>query len=149
MVDSVNTGYKYDAVEILFSGSELGVLAAGNFSAASDVINVDYSTYLDLDGIIKTTSATLSGATWGIYLIPAVRPDVFADWTAGASDSPANEKWYRGSFTLKAASGDHIVSETGIALPAGNYKLGFRNNTAQASLAASKVYRRAWRLGSQ
>lgn len=154
MVDSVHSGYKEAAQTVAWTtGQSVSTIANDEWTDESDEIDNSTVKYLFADFFLSATLGTAQateGETVSLYLLPSVDDTNYPTWENGntATDADINQQYYVGSFTLTDIATEQKIMLRGIALPAGKFKLGLRNNCATGDLSAGTLKYRRWNYAS-
>ncbi len=139
MAEFTLSGYKVAIATALTTElSPAGVgLANGSTSALSAEIDNSTTKYLYADMELNLASLTpTSGGYVALYLVPTVDGTNYPLFDTGASPGTANNNYFVGSFTTKAAAAAQRIVMREIQLPPGKYKLAVYNG-AGVALASS------------
>jgi len=154
MVDSVHSGYKHAATLVGFTTGQaqtLVSLPANAYTSESDEIDNSTLKYLSADfEWVNTAVLTVSPATIGLYLIPSLDDTNYPTWTQGTADTPENDQYFIGSFTLVVGSVPQREVFRNVSLPPGKFKVAVRNKAGIAlALTGSSLKFRRWNYASQ
>jgi hypothetical protein len=135
MAEFTLSGYKVAAATALTT--DLNSLANGSTSALSAEIDNSTTKYLYADMELYLASLTpTAGGFVALYLVPSVDGTNYPLFDTGASPGAANNNYFVGSFSTKAAAAAQRIAMREIQLPPGKYKLAVYNG-AGVALAAS------------
>ncbi len=136
MAEFTLTDYKVAIATALTT--DLNSLANGSASALSAEIDNSTTKYLYANMELNLASLTpTAGGYVALYLVPAVDgTPTYPTFDTGASPGTANNNYFVGSFTTKAAAAAQRIVMREIQLPPGKYKLAVYNGSG-AALAAS------------
>lgn len=153
MVDAVHSGYKEAAQSVSFTGTQtLASLADGEWCSLSDEIDNSSLKYLFADFELVLASAAFTGtdSVVELYLVPSVDDTNYPDWTDNVTtDEQENNAHYVGSFTTSGATAAQRLALRSVAMPAGKFKLGVRNNSGVAFAASGNTLKyRRWNWAS-
>lgn len=135
MAEFTLSGYKVAIATALTT--DLNSLANGSASALSAEIDNSTNKYLYADMELNLASLTpTAGGYVALYLVPSVDGTNYPLFDTGASPGTANNNYFAGSFSTKAAAAAQRIAMREIQLPPGKYKLAVYNG-AGVALAAS------------
>jgi hypothetical protein len=135
MAEFTLSGYKVAIATALTT--DLNSLANGSTSALSAEIDNSTTKYLYADMELNLASLTpTAGGYVALYLVPTIDGTNYPLFDTGASPGTANNNYFVGSFSTKAAAAAQRIAMREIQLPPGKYKLAVYNG-AGVALAAS------------
>jgi len=156
MVDSVHSGYKHAATIVGFTTGQVQTLAAlpmNAYTSESDEIDNSTLKYLSADFEWVNTapaSTTVSPASIHLYLIPSLDDTNYPTWTQATANTPENDQYFVGSFTLQIGTANQREVLRNVSLPPGNFKLAVRNKAGVALAATGSTLKfRRWNYASQ
>jgi len=156
MVDSVHSGYKHAATIVGFTTGQAQTLASlpiDAYSSASDEIDNSTLKYLSADFEwvnTATATTTVSPASINLYLIPSLDDQNYPTWTQATADTPENDQYFIGSFTLKIGIVNQREVLRNVSLPPGKFKVAARNKAGVAlDTTGSTLKFRRWNYASQ
>jgi len=139
MTDVKHSGYKAEAVSVVFSGTQTLVSLTDNeWTDESDEINnTNGWLYSDWELVMTSVAFTTTDSAVELYIIPSVDGTNYPNWTGNVTtDEPENSVHFVGSFATSQATEAQRLTLRGIELPPGKWKVGVRSR-AGVSLAAS------------
>ena len=141
--------YQGDAITVGFNGTQgLDSAAIDEWVDASDeIINSGGYPFCDIEIVLGSAAFTGADSAAEVYFIPRVDGTNYADYSGGgtATDEQENNQLFIGAATTSAATAAQRLAIRDVELPAGAFKVGFRNKTGVAMAASgNSVKLRYW-----